>query len=826
MQFSRLFVAIFLLFTFHFAFITPVFAHTSTQVIKITPEGYQPESVTVDQNSVVIFLNEDTKDHWPASNPHPTHDLYPEFDPKAPIKPGGSWVFGPKKPGEWKYHDHLFPHLRSVLNVTKEVDVNQTDEDKGISIFDKLRSFWEGLVNKVKGIFARNQTISSAEFVKLSSSEQLKKLQEIADLKGADQAWQFVKETFKGQSGSSGNIHDLAHLSGNLIFQKKGFEGIKFCSSDFAFGCYHGFLDKAFEKNLDHLLDAQNACLQLGPENSGPVASCIHGIGHGVASFYLTADLKKSLASCGQLTSGREFCFDGVFMEYVRNAPETTFKKDDPYYPCDELEVEFGSVYSFACGRNQPALLTSRFNFTFDDLVGVCLNWVSEPSKMACVDALGFILAGQADQEAVISGCQKLQVADLILKCIKSAAGELVFQEAPDWQSKSKAICQSLGIGVDECLAYVDSIIKQYGRQVKINFRPLNKDEDINSYIRSQLKLCYDNEGRDGCYKQVADTLYNQFGLKKNLELLKQNENYQEVFARCHEVTHYLSRLEFEKLASIAKVYAQCDSTCHGGCYHGTLEAYLKQKTQSSGFSLNRDFSKICGKEEDYQKPLEFNECLHGLGHAAMFVYDMELKKSLVLCDTLSVDRQRERCYTGVFMENSSSSTSFDHQSIYIKADDPFYPCNFLEERYLSLCWQYQSSYFSILSHQDWNKVADLCLQVPKNYQDNCFKTIGTNQVGFTQDMKKMKNDCDSMPSSHFQDICVTGVVSSLAYRFVGDIKKMVDFCDMVDSDNKESCFRQLGTGLLEWSNDKNLARKNCEQIRDSDGSAWCLSVI
>jgi hypothetical protein len=209
-----------------------------------------------------------------------------------------------------------------------------------------------------------------------------------------------------------------------------------------------------------------------------------------------------------------------------------------------------------------------------------------------------------------------------------------------------------------------------------------------------------------------------------------------------------------------------------------------------------------------------------------MFVTEMELFESLKLCDTLPDQQHKERCYTGVFMENSSSSTSFDHASIYIKKDDPFYPCNSLEEKYLAFCWQYQSSYFSIISNQDWVKVANLCLQIPAKYQDRCFRTIGTNQVGFTPSLLVMKEDCGLIPSLHFENICVEGVISSLSYRFVGDSQKMSEFCSLVNSENKESCYRQMGTSLLDWSVDKALAKKECNKIPDLHAISWCMSAI
>src|SRR3989338_3059209 len=109
-----------------FFFPVNVSAHSEVRIIEMTSNGFEPQEVTVDENSSIIFFNKDTKSRWPASNTHPTHELYPEFDPRKPIAPGESWAFKPKETGEWKFHDHLLPHMRGVLTVVKEEqDENQ-----------------------------------------------------------------------------------------------------------------------------------------------------------------------------------------------------------------------------------------------------------------------------------------------------------------------------------------------------------------------------------------------------------------------------------------------------------------------------------------------------------------------------------------------------------------------------------------------------------------------------------------------------------------------------------------------------------------------------
>lgn len=88
-------------------------------VVKITASGFSPEIVTVKSGTKVTFVNEDTKNHWPASNPHPTHTLLPGFDALGDLKTGESYAFKFEKVGTWKYHDHLNPIMTGAVVVTE-----------------------------------------------------------------------------------------------------------------------------------------------------------------------------------------------------------------------------------------------------------------------------------------------------------------------------------------------------------------------------------------------------------------------------------------------------------------------------------------------------------------------------------------------------------------------------------------------------------------------------------------------------------------------------------------------------------------------------------
>lgn len=75
--------------------------------ITLTDEGFEPKQVRVRQGTKVIFTTTRGKPFWPASDAHPSHAIYPQFDPREPIAPSASWSFVVDRRGEWGFHDHV-----------------------------------------------------------------------------------------------------------------------------------------------------------------------------------------------------------------------------------------------------------------------------------------------------------------------------------------------------------------------------------------------------------------------------------------------------------------------------------------------------------------------------------------------------------------------------------------------------------------------------------------------------------------------------------------------------------------------------------------------
>ncbi len=87
-------------------------------LVKLTDQGFLPESITVKKGTVVRFVNETTGPMSIASDPHPAHTDYPGFDQfKSSFAGKAEYDFTFEKVGTWGYHNHLSPDMKGTVVV-------------------------------------------------------------------------------------------------------------------------------------------------------------------------------------------------------------------------------------------------------------------------------------------------------------------------------------------------------------------------------------------------------------------------------------------------------------------------------------------------------------------------------------------------------------------------------------------------------------------------------------------------------------------------------------------------------------------------------------
>jgi plastocyanin len=93
--------------------------HRAEISIVLTDQGFTPAHVRITAGTKIVFTSTREHEFWPASNPHPSHDIYPQLDPKQPIPSGQSWTFVANRVGIWGYHDHIRSYYTGVLDVVQ-----------------------------------------------------------------------------------------------------------------------------------------------------------------------------------------------------------------------------------------------------------------------------------------------------------------------------------------------------------------------------------------------------------------------------------------------------------------------------------------------------------------------------------------------------------------------------------------------------------------------------------------------------------------------------------------------------------------------------------
>ena len=311
---------------------------TKKRVI-LTDTGFLPASINLRPGDSVIFSTKIEDDFWPASNLHPTHAIYSDFDPGKALSRDSKWEFTFTKPGKWEFHDHLYPQFEGVVNVAgKQKDYCKDVEDGPVKI-----SCWE------------------------------QEIEEELEKEGVGAAFEVVEDLYLTEPDFSIGCHQTAHIIGEKAYDLYSTnkdvvvsEKANYCG----FGFYHGFMEELLRKtgNLDgarefcHYVDEQ-----LAKTASSVGLACFHGIGHGAVDshdgrYWGDADAmaKPALELC-QKVSGTddEFyrcasgVFNGIALFYISGDYGLVLDQKDPLALCHRQPT----AYQEACYGNFNVVL-------------------------------------------------------------------------------------------------------------------------------------------------------------------------------------------------------------------------------------------------------------------------------------------------------------------------------------------------------------------------------------------------------------------------------------------------------------------------------------
>ena len=260
--------------------------------------------------------------------------------------------------------------------------------------------------------------------------------------------------------------------------------------------------------------------------------------------------------------------------------------------------------------------------------------------------------------------------------------------------------------------------------------------------------------------------------------------------------------------ADVGRAFASCTEIFQSGCYHGVIQAYFEDVRAVDTSAANGLCSAFRSPAADQW--LRF-QCVHGMGHGFMMVYDHDLPRALAGCDLLSEGWDRESCYGGAFMENVVNATAPHHAPNVLhshvaahhhnaappfKALDPSdlqYPCSIMAQRYLVACYNMQTSVMMFFTHGDMAVTARSCLAAPQPLRPVCFQGMGREVSAWShQDHHEAIRMC-SFASAEYQPWCHVGVVKN----FIDLTAKPADgiaYCRSVTgAANRRQCYEAVG---------------------------------
>ena len=300
---------------------------------------------------------------------------------------------------------------------------------------------------------------------------------------------------------------------------------------------------------------------------------------------------------------------------------------------------------------------------------------------------------------------------------------------------------------------------------------------------------CVQNGREDlPCYEAYYTDRVKKIGVTESfVDLKARYASSSAVRSECHQITHAIGHASAELGSGVGVAFAIGDPFCWSGYYHGVMEGIVKEVgTEALASKINDICTDIPGKAT---YSFEYYNCVHGLGHGVMELYDANLFTSLDACSKLKGEWEQSSCGGGVFMENIMIE-SRGGVSAYLKKDDPLYPCDAVSELHKSQCYLMQTSHMLTAAGDDFGKVFTQCAAAEESYRGTCYQSLGRDASGRSvSDAVKTKAICMMGSTPFAQENCVIGAVKDFVSFFHSDTQANA-FCTSLNADLKHTCLQ------------------------------------
>ena len=328
------------------------------------------------------------------------------------------------------------------------------------------------------------------------------------------------------------------------------------------------------------------------------------------------------------------------------------------------------------------------------------------------------------------------------------------------------------------------------------------------------IKSCNSLPNSPECLDKLFGDALKKHTTLETLQLIQRYEKDDADLRRdCHPVVHAIGRETYRVKGTIHESFSACDQTCHSGCYHGSVERFLRGEdiyAQSDKHPSAAELKQKAAVACDPKLADRYRfQCLHGLGHALLFFNRYQLVSTLEACDALPNGWTQSSCYGGVFMENISNASPELRD---LSPTDYHYPCNKLATKYRSDCYVMQTSRMSEMGLTT-DKIFQECDKIGE-YRFQCALSAGRDLSNYVRlgQLQPIAQKCQAA-GGESKRACVRGVVYALIDN-TWDGRYAMPFCAAFGEDSDQSdCYRET-IAYLKATFDKTPAdlAKDCQQ--------------
>ncbi len=279
------------------------------------------------------------------------------------------------------------------------------------------------------------------DFDNLTYQQKLESFSEFAS-NYPNESWVFLKNKFTKDNQTIDDVHQFAHITGNSAFKKYGVDGVKICDATFSYGCFHGVTESMIlSLGKSVIPEIEKVCIETFKTNPDFLSGCIHGTGHGLFGTN-NSNLELSLSDCkGFQEVNRNYCYDGVFMEYSEHPDIYSGAEDEFVKICSED----GSGFEENCSRYVFAVFGNKHSWDVKKITIECQNIKSKKVAGECLTGIGYyaVFESKANTEKIIQTCN-LTSNNWVSYCIIGAVRQIYSQKYQNFEQIGNTLCDTL----------------------------------------------------------------------------------------------------------------------------------------------------------------------------------------------------------------------------------------------------------------------------------------------------------------------------------------------------------------------------------------------